>query len=344
MLRRAALVLAVLATAVVTTGSPAGAATTICNRYCDGRDASLAPADRSPVSATLYGRRFTVHVDDTDAMAWATLDAGSPTDEVWMDRTFDGGRTWPDSRIGDITVTTGHTGARTAMFNVDDWAHQGVGALRACGKAGNRPEIICTAWARTTWNAWDRRTAAATALMMRYDRTTGLFDTNGWWTSANALTSIIDNARRSGMGSYTYAIATTYDKNVNAAAGQFRNDYLDDTGWWGLAWVDAYDQTGDGRYLNTARADADYMFSYWDSRCGGGVWWNTARTAKNAIANSLYIQLNAELSKRIAGDTAYRSRAVAGWSWFQSTGMLNGSHLVNDGVNLSTCRNNGDVT
>jgi predicted alpha-1,6-mannanase (GH76 family) len=323
----------------------AAQAATVCNRYCDGRDPALSAADRVPVTSTLYGREFRVHVDDTDAMAWASVDNGRPGDEVWLDRSFDGGRSWPDgSRLGATAIPAGSGAWRTGMVNVDDWADRGVGALRACGRAGDRPEITCTPWTRSTWNAGDRRTAAATALMMRYDRGTGLFDTTGWWTSANALTALIDNIRRSGMHSYDYAVATTYDKQVNARLGQFRNEFLDDTGWWGLAWVDAYDLTGDSRYLSTARADADHMFAYWDARCGGGVYWTTGRTSKNAIANSLYIQLNAALSQRIAGDTVYRERARVGWSWFQTTGMLNGASLVNDGIDLGTCRNNGDVT
>jgi hypothetical protein len=317
----------------------------ICNKYCDGRDAASAPSDRVAVTSTLYGRTFKLHVNDTDAMASASVEGGQATDEVWIDRSFDGGQTWSSgSKLGDATIPGGSTSRRTAQYNVDDWNTNGVGALRACGKAGDRADISCTSWARSTWNAWDRRTAAATALMMRFDRTTALFDTNGWWTGANALTAVIDNIKRSGMTSYQYAIASTYDKNINAQGGQFRNGYLDDTGWWGLAWVDAYDVTGDSRYLATARADADYMYSYWDGTCGGGVWWSTARTSKNAIENSLYIQLDAELSKRISGDTTYRNRAQQAWTWFQGTGMLNGSNLVNDGINLSTCKNNGDVT
>jgi hypothetical protein len=315
----------------------------VCNRFCDGRDAALAPHDREATVVTLHSRRISLHLNDTDAMGWAVVTNGRPADELWLDRSYDGGRTWgSDSRLGDTRIPAGATGWRTAMFNVDDWVNRGVGALRACGKAVDQPQIACTAWARTTWNAWDRRTAAATALMQFYRNDTGLFDTTGWWNSANALTAIIENIRVSGMASYRYAIANTYDRNINAALGQFRNEYVDDTGWWALAWVAAYDLTGDTRYLATARAGADYMHSFWDGVCGGGVWWRNDRNYKNAITNELYIQVNAALHNRIPGDTAYLQRARAGWTWFAGTGMVNGANLVNDGLN-SACQNNGDT-
>jgi hypothetical protein len=314
----------------------------VCNRYCDARDPALAPGDRESVTVTLLGRRIGLHFNDTDAMGWATVSAGSPNDELWLDRSYDGGRTWnQDSRIGDTRIPSGATGWRTFMYNVDNWAGYGVGALRACGKAFDNTTIACTAWARTTWNAYDRRTAAATAMMSFYNYSTGLFDTTGWWNAANALTGIINNIRVSGMQSYRYAIANTYDKQVGTGLGQFRNEFIDDTGWWGLAWVAAYDLTGDSRYLATARTAADYMHSFWDTTCGGGVWWRIERTAKNAIANELYIQLNAALHNRIPGDSGYLSRSRAGWAWFQNTGMINSSNLVNDSISMSTCRNSG---
>ncbi|WP_225824070.1 glycoside hydrolase family 76 protein [Streptomyces naphthomycinicus] len=322
---------------------PASAATAaVCNKYCDTRDPGLSPQDRRPVTTALSGRSIVLHFDDTDAMGWASIENGAAGDEVWLDRSFDGGRGWAaGSKLGDTTVPSGQRGRRTLMYNVDDWNTLGVGALRACGQVAGA--LACTPWARTTWNAGDRRTAAATALMMSYDRTTKLFGGNGWWTAANALTAIIDNARIAGMGSYTYTIAQTYDRNIDAQGGQFRNEYLDDTGWWGLAWVAAYDMTGDSRYLNTARADAEHMYANWNGTCGGGVRWSTGGSYKNAITNELFLQLTAALHNRIPGDTTYLDRARSEWSWFRNSGMINGNNMINDGLG-DTCANNGQPT
>ncbi|MET9494500.1 glycoside hydrolase family 76 protein [Streptomyces sp. NPDC006552] len=325
--------------------APAAAAPTaaVCNKYCDARDPSLSPQDRAPVSATVSSRTIALHFDDADAMGWASLDNGGAGDRVWLDRSMDGGRTWDSgSRLGDTAVPSGGRGWRTQMYNVDDWGTQGVGALRACGQP-SAGAIACTPWARTTWNAGSRSTAAATALMMSYDRGTKLFGGNGWWTSANALTAVIDNIRTSGMGSYTYAIADIYNKNIDAQGGQFRNEYLDDTGWWGLAWVAAYDLTGDRRYLDTARADADHMYANWNNTCGGGVRWNTNGNYKNAITNELYLQLTSALHNRLPGDTVYLQRARSEWDWFRNSGMINGDRMINDGLDDS-CANNGQPT
>src|SRR5215813_1875314 len=195
-----ALTLTILASSQLGAVVPAPPAA-VCNRYCDGRDPALSPTDRQPVTTTVWSRLIVLHLNDTDAMGWGSIDNGNPGDHVWLDRSFDGGRSWASgSKLGDTTIPGGRRGWRTLMFNNDDWANLGVGALRACGQAGDRPEIACTPWARTTWNAGNPRTAAATSLMMYYNKGNGLFATTGWWNSANALTAVIDNIRVTGIG------------------------------------------------------------------------------------------------------------------------------------------------
>src|SRR5579859_7438752 len=241
----AAVLAAVLAPSFTVLAGPAAAAATVCDIYCDGRDPAQATQDRIPVSATIAGRVVNLHLSDNDVMGWASTDGGGPGDEVWMDRSFDGGRTWSSgSKIGDTSVPSGHTGWRTAMFNVDDWNNNGVGALRACGQPAGQTGIACTPWARVNRNAWSRPTAAATGMMTFYNLGNGLFDTTGWWNSANALTAVIDNIRATGMPSYQYAMSTTY---ADQSGGNFITSAIDDSGWWGLAWLDAYTLTGDSR-------------------------------------------------------------------------------------------------
>ena len=344
--------------------APANAQTypsALCDKFCDARDPALAAGDRIGVTGSFDGRTVRLHFDDASNMAWASIDGGTPGDQTWLDRSFDGGYDWSPygSKLGATTIPSGDTGWRTLMYNLDQWSSTSPleGVIRACGQTGST--ISCTPWARTTWNAADNQRAAATALMGFYDLDTKLFDHNtvgstgyGWWNSANDLTALIDDIRVTGMASYQPAIGWTYSANKPAGVagdtyGDFRNNFIDDTGWWAMAWIDAYDLTGDSFYLTTAEDDANYMASYWDATCGGGVWWSTAKSYKNAIANELYLYVNAALHNRIAGDTTYLNRAQAEWNWFAASGMINSSNLVNDGLTIQsggTCVNNGGYT
>jgi predicted alpha-1,6-mannanase (GH76 family) len=186
--------------------------------------------------------------------------------------------------------------------------------------------------------------AAANAIMQFYNGE-GLWSTTGWWNSANCLTALIDYMKLTNDRTYIYAIDSTFEKNKNKEYGNFCNEYVDDTGWWGLAWVDAFDITGNQKYLQMAQIDADFMYEYRDDVCGGGLYWKTDRQSKNAIQNELFIKLAAILHNRIPGDTKYLNRAREVWNWFSSTGVINSDNLVNDGINTrGDCRNNGDVT
>ena len=185
---------------------------------------------------------------------------------------------------------------------------------------------------------------AVEVLVRSYDAGSGVWPTTGWWNSANALNALTNYMIISGDHRYGWVVENTFTKKRNAARGDFTNDFIDDTGWWALAWISAYDLTGDTRYLQTAQRDVDFMWRYHDDVCGGGLWWTVDRDYKHAITNELFVQAAAQLAQRL-GDrgSIYLERAVTVWNWFQASGMINNELLVNDGLHTATCRNNGDT-
>jgi len=180
---------------------------------------------------------------------------------------------------------------------------------------------------------------AASVLQGWYNSKSGTWNTTGWWNSANCLNAIIDYTARSKDTAYVNDIANTY----SAAGPSFLNDYYDDEGWWALAWINAYDYTGQLQYLNLAKSIFNDMSGGWDSTCGGGIWWSKDKTYKNAIANELFFEVATHLHLRTSGDTTYLNWATREWQWFEGTGMINSQSLINDGLN-SSCQNNGETT
>ncbi|WP_433888947.1 glycoside hydrolase family 76 protein [Streptomyces sp. CA-111067] len=325
------------------------ARTAVCATACDG--AGTAAGDSQPVPpATLNGRTFALHTDSS-GMAWATAAGGTAGDEVWLDRSWNGGASWPDgSSLGRTSVPSGATGTRTARFNTSDPLGKLYGgAVRACGRAVEGANGSCTAWARP---ATSRAAAAADALMYSYDPNTAYWPSS-WWNSAVALSTVVDYMRETGDTRYAWVVGRTFqvDKAAFPAGarssdpidGDFISRATDDSEWWALAWIDAYDLTHDATYLNEAVTIASYVNGLWDTgTCGGGVWWDRERTYKNAVTNALWVRLTAALHNRIAGDTQWLGRATTAWTWFQHSGLINASGLVNDGL-TGSCANNGQT-
>src|ERR1700712_5505981 len=187
--------------------------------------------------------------------------------------------------------------------------------------------------------------AAVDALVQLYDQGSGVWPTTGWWNSANAMTALTDSMIASGDHRYVWVLDNTYSKKLHAAQGNFINQFTDDTGWWALAWIRAYDLTGDSRFLGTARRAVDHMWSLHDDVCGGGLWWTTNRTYQNAVTNELFVTAATQLSVRLGNaGQPYLEHAISVWNWFDSSGMINDELLVNDGLDRATCSNNGGST
>lgn len=215
-------------------------------------------------------------------------------------------------------------------------------------RAGTFPAVIIVIVAAAiagmtapaTAEASNPQSAGMAELFKSYVVGTGLIGTS-WWEAAVALSTVETYEQTTGDATYDAIIERTFDMY---SAGKFENNANDDTAWWALVWLQAYSLTHNPSYLSMAETDADYIAEDWDSTCGGGIWWQRSpKSYKNAITNELFLELTAWLHNSIPGDTKYLAWAKAEWSWFDHSGMINNSDLVNDGLDDS-CQNNGQNT
>lgn len=194
-------------------------------------------------------------------------------------------------------------------------------------------------------------TYAVQTLQTWYTPATGLYQSTGWWNSANAITVLVDYERVSRSTEYNPVLANTFEvaPRTNPA---FLNKFYDDEGWWALAWIDAYDLTRNKDYLSTAESIFEDMAGAWDGTCAGGIWWSKDRKYKNAIANELFLSVAAHLANRTSGARrhSYVNWADKEWTWFRASGMINAKSLINDGLGLvrgqageKGCTNNGQT-
>jgi predicted alpha-1,6-mannanase (GH76 family) len=208
--------------------------------------------------------------------------------------------------------------------------------------------------------------AALSPLSQWYNQTSGIWDTTGWWNSANCLTTISNLAiidpnvlpAASQIIPNTFIQAQKYNFHLTKTISPsglvqsyelpstasekpngFLNAFYDDEGWWALAWIAAYDLTHDLQYLQAAESIFEDMAAGWTTPCGG-IWWDKSRRYIAAISNELFLSVAAHLANRSGSKAYYLSWAQREWAWSQDTGMINSHGNINDGVDIITCKNN----
>lgn len=179
-----------------------------------------------------------------------------------------------------------------------------------------------------------------------YNEDSGLWETTSWWNGANVLTALIEYGRYSNDESLKELIADCFEKTkefeVPAQDGKeawicknYINDYYDDEGWWALAWLDAWEWTGDMRYLEMARIIFKDITTGWNDECGGGVYWKKGLSYKGTISNVLALTLATRLHLEKTGDINGRSClkwALDIWQWMEDSHLINELGLIQDGV------------
>ncbi|ARQ68876.1 glycosyl hydrolase [Streptomyces marincola] len=89
---------------------------------------------RTVASTSIHSRGIELRYNGT--CSWGRI-FGSPGDLVWVDRSFDGGRTW--EQLDPTPINRGGSNYTDAYDNRGN-------LMRACGKAGNYPDVACTTW------------------------------------------------------------------------------------------------------------------------------------------------------------------------------------------------------
>jgi hypothetical protein len=182
-----------------------------------------------------------------------------------------------------------------------------------------------------------------------------------WWSAANAVEGMVDAMNVLGTDEYDAMLARLHEMHREPAKrwpfvveelkrrgqwaaederqlrrrmaprpdhSEFRNEYLDDSGWWGIAWLKLAERTGHPAYLKTAKAIHAHMAATWQAEKGGVLWCLDADKRKtNTITNNLFLILSARLARH-TGEASYREWAQRSYAWLKENKLFDGTGVV----------------
>jgi predicted alpha-1,6-mannanase (GH76 family) len=141
-----------------------------------------------------------------------------------------------------------------------------------------------------------------------------------FWRQAEMLEVVEDACARSHSATHRRMIGELR-AGITARFGRdwLRDHYNDDVVWMVIAWLRAYELTGDRSYRDQARREFDGIYARaHDAALGGGLWWTTSEHEKNACVNGP-AAIAACLLARDLRSAAYLRKARALFAWLAAT-------------------------
>lgn len=145
-------------------------------------------------------------------------------------------------------------------------------------------------------------------------------DTGGgradFWKQAEEIEMIVDAYERAANSVYLGMISETINGfNANFGSDWSWNTFNDDIAWMCIASLRGYQKTGNTSFRSNAKANFDRMYTRaWDTALGGGLWWTTGKTSKNACVNGPGA-IAAYLIYQTTGDSSYLTKAQNIYNW-----------------------------
>jgi predicted alpha-1,6-mannanase (GH76 family) len=157
-----------------------------------------------------------------------------------------------------------------------------------------------------------------------------------FWRQAEAIETIIDAYTINNDADLRNKMVYLYNGMRDAYGLLWSgNRYNDDVIWGALMCIRAFRITNDGGMKDMAKNNFDMVWARaWDTSLGGGLWWTTGKTSKNACVNAP-AAICAVYLYQATGDAGYLTKAKMIMDWMVSKLYAAGSGSVAGAMNAA---------
>lgn len=171
------------------------------------------------------------------------------------------------------------------------------------------------------------------------DTNRGVPGRHDFWRVCEQIEAAEDAYERTGNPVYRTMVGQLLNglNNVVSGTTDFAswNKYNDDVMWAVIALVRGYEITGNHSFLDQAMWQFNAVWSRaWDNQLGGGLWWTTDKTSKNACVNGP-AAIAAMLLARNTVNTGYRTQADQIYNWLRATLVNTSTGQVADHIDAN---------